>query len=135
MRYLAMNMPSCENCGADLGESFRFCPGCATPQTDEARRRLNQYINQRAQTQSSGATGESDLRKRVQHAVGYVAVVAGLTTLLSGPGVFFLLAGLLVLPPVQRTIEARLGRRLGTRPTAAGAAALIAVGAIAFVIV
>ena len=128
-------MPSCDNCGADLGESFRFCPGCATPQTDEARRRLNDYIDQRAQKQSSATGGGNDLQRRLRYAIGYVAVVAGLTTVLSGSGVFFLLAGLLVLPPVQRTIEARLGRQLGTRPTAVGAAALIAVGAILLVVV
>ena len=128
-------MPSCDNCGADLGGSFRFCPGCATPQTDEARRRLNEYIDPRAKKYSSSATGGNDLQRRFRYAIGYVAVVAGLTTLLSGSGVFFLLAGLLVLPPVQRTIETRLGRQLGTRPTAAGAAALIAVGTITLVAV
>lgn len=129
-------MPSCQNCGADLGEPYRFCPMCATPQTDEARRRLNEFIDQRAQQQSgSGAAGEDDLGRRIRYAAGYVAVVAGLATLTSGPGVFFLLAGLFVLPPVQRVIESRLGRPLGTRPTAAGAAALVAAGAAAFIIV
>ena len=129
-------MPSCQNCGADLGESYRFCPMCATPQTDEARRRLNEFIDQRAQQRSgSDATGEDALRRRIRYAVGYVAVVAGLATLTSGPGVFFLLAGLFVLPPVQRVIESRLDRPLGTRPTAAAAAALVAAGAATFIIV
>ena len=129
-------MPSCQNCGADLGPSFRFCPMCATPQTDEARRRLNDFSEQRASQRSGSDTAAGDdLRRRIRYAAGFVSVVAGLATLTAGPGVFFLLAGLFVLPPVRRTIESRLGRSVGDRPTAAAAGALVAVGAAALVAV
>ncbi|MDR9381305.1 MAG: zinc ribbon domain-containing protein [Natronomonas sp.] len=133
-------MPSCRNCGTELTESARFCPSCATPQTEEASRRLSQFIDERAQqlVDSGGsATGGSadDLRHRVQYALGYLGVVVGLSTLLAGAGVFFVLAGLFVLPPVQTLIESRLGRPIGPRPTAAATAALCVVGAVAFVAV
>lgn len=131
-------MPSCRNCGAEIKESYNFCPTCATPQNDEATRRLNAYIDDRAQKQgggSAGSMGPEDFQHRLQYAVGYVAVVAGLATLTAGAGLFFLLAGLVVLPPVQTIIETRLGRPLGNRPTAAAAGALFVVGTAAFVVV
>lgn len=144
-------MPSCRNCGTELSESVRFCPSCATPQTEEASRRLSQFIDKRArQLVDSGGPGDSGsgdggsanggstdaaLRHRVQYALGYLGVVAGLSTLLAGAGVFFLLAGLFVLPPVQALLESRLGRPIGPRPTAAATAALSIVGAAAFVAV
>ncbi|MGM0716580.1 MAG: zinc ribbon domain-containing protein [Halobacteriota archaeon] len=134
-------MPSCRNCGTDLAESARFCPSCATPQTEEASRRLSQFINERAQQSVGGDASGDDgvaadaLRHRAQYALGYLGVVAGLSTLLAGAGVFFLLAGLFVLPPVQALLESRLGRSIGPRPTAAATAALFAVGTAAFVAV
>jgi hypothetical protein len=133
-------MPSCRNCGTDLGASVRFCPSCATPQTEEASRRLSQFIDERAQqlVDSGGPTNggsTDDLRRRVQYALGYLGVVAGLSTLSAGAGVFFMLAGLFVLPPVQALIESRFGRPIGPRPTAAATAALFVVGAAAFVAV
>lgn len=124
-------MPSCRNCGTEVGESHNFCPTCATPQTDEADRRLEAYIDKRAKQR----TGGDDLLRRLQYAVGYVAIVAGLATLSAGAGLFFLLAGLVVLPPVREAVESRLGRSLPERPTAAAAGALVVVGAAAFVIV
>jgi hypothetical protein len=133
-------MPPCRNCGTELAESVRFCPSCATPQNEEASRRLSQFIDKRAQqlVDSGGsATGGStdDLRHRVQYALGYFGVVVGLSTLSAGAGVFFVLAGLFVLPPVQTLIESRLGRPIGPRPTAAATAALFLVGTAAFVAV
>jgi hypothetical protein len=133
-------MPSCRNCGTEVGDSYNFCPTCATPQNDEARRRLDEFIDQRARQQSGGnASISGDLRSRVQYAIGYVAIVAGLMTLTAGAGLFFLLAGLVVLPPVQTAlesvIESQLGRQFGHRPTAAAAGALFVVGAATFVIV
>jgi hypothetical protein len=134
-------MPSCRNCGTNVGSSDNFCPNCATPQNDEASRRLNEYIDRRAQ-QLAGSGGRggsssdgSDLQGRVQYAIGYLAIVVGVATLIDGPGLFFLAAGLFVLPPVQRLIETRLGRPLGTRPTAAAVTALSVLGAAAFVVV
>ncbi len=128
-------MPSCRNCGTEVGQSYNFCPTCATPQTDEANRRLETYINERAKQRTGGGAGADDLRRRLQYAVGYVAIVAGLATLFTGAGLFFLLAGLVVLPPVRGAVESRLGRPLPERPTAAAAGALFVVGAAAFVIV
>ena len=131
-------MPSCRNCGTSVGRSDNFCPNCATPQNDEASRRLNEYIDRRArQLAGSGGSGSdgSDLQGRIQYAIGYLAIVVGAATLIDGPGLFFLAAGLFVLPPVQRLIETRLGRPLGTRPTAAAATALSVLGAAAFVVV
>lgn len=129
-------MPSCRNCGTDVGASHNFCPTCATPQNDEASQRLDEFIDQRARQQSGGnASVSGDLRSRVQYALGYVAIVAGLMTLTAGAGLFFLLAGLVVLPPIQTLIESQLGRQLGDRPTAAAAGALFVVGAATFVIV
>jgi hypothetical protein len=128
-------MPSCRNCGTGVKDSDNFCPTCATPQNDEASRRLNEYIDKRARGLGGGGHGPDGLRRRLQYAVGYVALVAGLTTLTAGAGVFFLLAGLVVLPPVQSLAETQLGRPLGDRPTAAAAGALFVVGTAAFVFV
>ncbi len=128
-------MPSCRNCGTEVGQGHNFCPTCATPQTDEANRRLEAYIDERAEQRTGGGSGPADLRRRLQYAVGYVAVVAGLATLSAGAGLFFLLAGLVVLPPVRTAVESQLGRPLPDRPTAAAAGALFVVGAAAFVIV
>jgi len=129
-------MPSCRNCGTDLDDSYNFCPVCATPQTEEADRRLNEFIDRRArQLGDGGSAGGNALRTRLQYAVGYLAIVAGLATLTAGAGLFFLLAGLFVLPPVQGLLESRLGRSIGTRPTAAATAALFIVGAAAFLVV
>jgi len=131
-------MPSCRNCGTSVGESDNFCPVCATPQTDEADRRLDEFIEKRARQLdggSGGSAGDASLRNRLQYALGYLGVVAGLATLTAGAGLFFLLAGLFVLPPVQRLIESQLGRPIGVRPTAAATAALFVVGAAAFVVV
>jgi hypothetical protein len=129
-------MPSCRNCGTELGGSDNFCPNCATPQTDEASRRLNAYIEKRAERISAAGSGSrADLRRRLQYAIGYLAVVVGFATLTAVSGLFFLLAGLFVLPPVQDLLETRLGRPIGTRPTAAAAGALSVVGAASFVVV
>ena len=131
-------MQSCRNCGTDLGQSDNFCPNCATPQNDEASRRLGEYIDRRAK-RTAGSTGSGSgggaLRTRLQYALGYLGVVAGLATLTDVAGVFFLLAGVFVLPPVQRVLESRLGRPIGVRPTAAATAALFVVGAAAFAVV
>ena len=127
-------MPSCRNCGTEVRDSHNFCPTCATPQNDEASRRLNEYIDKRAR-ELGGGHGPDDLRRRLQYAVGYVAIVAGLTTLTAGSGIFFVLAGLVVLPPVRAAIESQVGRSFGDRPTAAAAAALFVVGAATFVFV
>lgn len=131
-------MPSCRNCGTDLGQSDNFCSNCATPQNDEASRRLSEYIDRRARQVGGGAGSDSaagTLRNRLQYALGYLGVVAGLATLTDVAGAFFLVAGVFVLPPVQRTIESRLGRPIGVRPTAAATAALFVVGAAAFAVV
>ncbi len=131
-------MPSCRNCGTEVGKSYNFCPTCATPQTDEAGRRLTEYIDKRAGQRDRGNVGllePDDLRYRLQYALGYVAIVAGLTTLTAGAGLFFLLAGLVALPPVQTIIESRLGRPLGDRPTAAAVGGLFVGGAATFVVV
>ena len=128
-------MPSCRNCGTEVGESHNFCPTCATPQTDEAEHRLEGYIDERAKQRTDGGSGGADLRRRVQYAVAYVAIVAGLATLSAGAGLFFLLAGLVVLPPVRTAIESQLGRPLPERPTAAAAGALVVVGTAAFLVV
>lgn len=127
-------MPSCRNCGTEIGESYNFCPTCATPQTDEANRRLNEYIDKRARNQRAN-TGSDDLRRRLQYAIGYVAIVAGLTTLTAGAGLFFVLAGLVLLPPVRGAVESQLGRPLGDRPTAVAAGVLFVVGTATFVVV
>lgn len=127
-------MPSCRNCGTDLDQTDNFCPNCATPQNDEASRRLGEYIDRRAR-QIGGGSGDGALRNRLQYALGYLGVVAGLATLTDVAGAFFLVAGIFVLPPVQRAIESRLGRPIGVRPTVAATAALFVVGAAAFAVV
>lgn len=131
-------MPSCRNCGTTLGQSDNFCSNCATPQNEEASRRLGEYIDRRAQQTSGGGgsgSGDGTLRTRLQYALGYLGVVAGLATLTDIAGVFFLVAGIFVLPPVQAAIESRLGRPIGARPTAVATAALFVVGAAAFAVV
>ena len=131
-------MPSCRNCGTDLGQSDNFCSNCATPQNDEASRRLDEYIDRRARQVGGGVgsdSGSGTLRSRLQYALGYLGVVAGLATLTDVAGVFFLLAGIFVLPPVQAAIESRLGRPIGVRPTAAATTVLFVAGAAAFAVV
>ena len=80
-------------------------------------------------------SGDGALRPRLQYALGYLGVVAGLATLTDVAGAFFLVAGIFVLPPVQTAIESRLGRPIGVRPTAAATAALFVAGAAAFAVV
>lgn len=126
-------MAECRHCGASLQSPYRFCPMCATPQTDEARSRFRAYIQQQATT-AGGGSGDS-LEHRIRYAVGYVAVVAGLATLLDVAGFFFLLAGLAVLPPVQALVEDRIDQPLGVKPTAGAAGALVVVGALVLVLV
>jgi hypothetical protein len=132
-------MPSCRNCGTTVGDSDNFCPHCATPQTDEADRRLSGFIDERATQLGTGAGGSGggggNLRHRLQYALGYLAVVVGLSTLTAGSGVFFLLAGLVVLPPIQDVLESRLGKPIGSRPTAVAVTALSVLGAATFIVV
>lgn len=127
-------MPECRNCGASLDSSFRFCPMCMTPQTDKAKKRLRQYVQQRA-GKSGGNAASDSLQRRIRYAVGYVAIVAGLATLLDIAGVFFLLAGVAVLPPIQRVIEAQLDQSIGLKPTVGAAGALSVLGALVLVFV
>jgi hypothetical protein len=128
-------MSSCQNCGTDLGASDNFCPNCATPQNDEASRRLDAYIDKRAKVISGTGGLGGGLRNRLQYAIGHFAVVVGLATLSAGAGIFFVLAGLFILPPIRELLETRLGRSIGTRPTAAAAGVLSVVGAASFVLV
>ena len=127
-------MPSCRNCGTNLGESDNFCSNCATPQNEEASRRLNEYVRTQASRTGHGGSG-GGFRGRLRYALGYLGVVVGLATLTAGPGLFFLLAGLFVLPATGELLESRLGRPLGPRPTAAAATAFVVIGAAAFVVV
>lgn len=120
-------MPTCRNCGADIDSSYRFCPMCATPQTDEAARRLELYVEKQA---TAGAADSTTLGRRVSYAVGFVSVVAGIATLTDVGGVFFVLAGLLVLPPVRTAVERRLDQQFGTVPAFGAAVALIALGSV-----
>ena len=128
-------MPSCRNCGTTVGGSDNFCSNCATPQNEEASRRLGEYIRHRAQRLDHGGSGGDGIQRRLRYALGYLAIVAGLATLIAGPGLFFVLAGLFVLPATGELLESRLGRPLGPRPTAAAATALVVIGAAAFVVV
>lgn len=131
-------MPSCRNCETNLGQSDNFCSNCATPQNEEASRRLSEHIDRRARQPSGGGgsgSGDGTLRARLQYALGYLGVVAGLATLTDIAGVFFFIAGVFVLPPVQAAIESRLGRPIGVRPTAVATAALFVIGAAAFAVV
>lgn len=128
-------MAECRHCGAELQSPYRFCPMCATPQTDEARTRFRAYVQQQANNLgASGALADS-LEHRIRYAAGYVAVVAGLATLLDVAGFFFLLAGLAVLPPVQGVVEEQLDRPIGPKPTAGAAGALVVLGALVLVVV
>lgn len=127
-------MAECRHCGAELQSPYRFCPMCATPQTDEARTRFRAYIQQQANEFGAGGVADS-LEHRVRYAAGYVAVVAGLATLLDVAGLFFLLAGLAVLPPVQAIVEEQLDQPIGSKPTAGAAGALVLLGALVLVVV
>lgn len=128
-------MAECRHCGASLQSPYRFCPMCATPQTDEARTRFKAYIQQQARNFGRGGAAVDDLERRVRYAAGYVAVVAGLATLFDVGGLFFLLAGLALLPPVQGLLEEQIDRPLGTRPTVGAAGALVLLGALVLVFV
>lgn len=129
-------MPSCGNCGTTFGDSANFCPNCATPQNDEARKRFEDFIDKRASKKVGGSGGtRRALLRRVRYTIGYVAIVAGLSTLLEGAGLFFLLAGLSVLPPMQQLVENQLGRSIGIRPPVAVATVLSVVGTATFFVV
>lgn len=133
-------MPDCGNCGAALDDSYRFCPSCAKPQTDEARKRFNGYIEKAAERRlDESDTGGGSLETRLSYAVGYVSIVAGLATLLELAGVFFLVAGLLVLPPVrgqlEELVDRKLDRTLDPRPVFGGVGGLILLGAVVLVFV
>lgn len=109
---------------------------CMTPQTDEAKKRLTEYVEQQASKGGGGGGGATDsLQRRVRYAVGYVAIVAGLATLLQIAGVFFVLAGVAVLPPVQKVLEAQIDQPVGLKPTVGAAGALSVLGALVLVFV
>lgn len=127
-------MAECRHCGASLRSPYRFCPMCATPQTDEATTRFRAYIQQQARNLGPGGAGDG-LERRVRYAVGYVAVVAGLATLFDVAGLFFLLAGVALLPPIQAIVEGRIDQPIGPKPTAGAAGALVLLGALVLVFV
>lgn len=128
-------MAECRHCGAELQSPYRFCPMCATPQTDEARTRFRAYVQQQANNLGASGALPDSLEHRIRYAAGYVAVVAGLATLLDVAGFFFLLAGLAVLPPVQGVVEEQLDRPIGPKPTAGAAGALVVLGALVLMVV
>lgn len=104
------SMPECSNCGSLIEASDNFCSNCGKPQNEAARERLTKTIEKRAneQASSSGSTSQRDeLISRVGYALGFVFVLSGLSVLPSVAGVFFLLGGVLLFPPV-RLLTARV---------------------------
>lgn len=121
-------MTECRHCGVSLQSSYRFRPTCATPQTGETRTRFRAYTRQ--QTGIFGGFAAGSIEYRLRYAAGNVAIVAGLATPLDVGGLFFLLAGLAVLPPVRWFLEERIDQQTGAKPTAG---AVSAVGALVLV--
>ena len=129
------SMPECSNCGAQVDESDNFCSNCGEPQTETARERLNKTIEKRAneQASASGSTSQRDeLISRVGYALGFVFVLSGLSVLPSVAGVFFLLGGVLLFPPIRLLTARVFGSPLKIEAMAVLAGVFVLLGTLLF---
>jgi hypothetical protein len=127
-------MPECTNCGNQVEESDNFCSNCGEPQNATAQNRLDQKITKRANQQagSSQSTSQRSQRdeiiERVSYAVGFIFVVSAISVLPSLGGVFTLLGGILLFPPVRQLSARVFGSPLKVEFNAAVAVVLMLLG-------
>jgi len=127
-------MPECTNCGNQVEESDNFCSNCGEPQNSTAQNRLDQKITKRANQQagSSQSTSQRSQRdeiiERVSYAVGFIFVVSAISVLPSLGGVFTLLGGILLFPPVRQLSARVFGSPLKVEFNAAVAVVLMLLG-------
>jgi hypothetical protein len=131
-------MPECTNCGTQVGESDNYCSNCGKPQNPTAQNRLDQKIEKRAAQQASQEAGSSqstshrsqreELIERAGYAFGFIFVVSAVSVLPSPGGVFTLLGGLLLFPPVRQLSARVFGSPLKAEFNAAVAVVLMLIG-------
>ena len=127
-------MPECTNCGNQVEESDNFCSNCGEPQNATAQNRLDQKITKRANQQagSSQSTSQRSQRdeiiERVSYAVGFIFVVSAISVPPSLGGVFTLLGGILLFPPVRQLSARVFGSPLKVEFNAAVAVVLMLLG-------
>ncbi len=131
-------MPECTNCGTQVGESDNYCSNCGKPQNPTAQNRLDQKIEKRAAQQATQQTGSSqstsqrspreELIERAGYAFGFIFVVSAVSVLPSPGGVFTLLGGLLLFPPVRQLSARVFGSPLKTEFNAAVAVVFMLIG-------
>lgn len=129
------SMPECTKCGSSVTESDNFCSNCGEPQNEKAHQQLTKRVNKRAKQQSgpSGSTSQrEELITRVGYALAFVFVLSGISVLPAIAGVFFLVGGLLLFPPV-RLLTARLfGSPLKFEAIAVLAGLFVLIGTLLF---
>jgi len=127
-------MPECTNCGNQVEESDNFCSNCGEPQNATAQNQLDQKIATRANQQagSSQSTSQRSQRdeiiERASYAVGFIFVVSAISVLPSLGGVFTLLGGILLFPPVRQLSARVFGSPLKVEFNAAVAVVLMILG-------
>jgi len=127
-------MPECTTCGNPVEGSDNFCSNCGEPQNATAQTRLDQKIKKQASQQAGpgGSTSQSSPRdeiiERVSYAFGFVFVVSAISVLPSIGGVFTLLGGILLFPPVRLLTARVFGSPLKVEFTAAVAVVLMLLG-------
>lgn len=131
-------MPECTNCGTQVGESDNYCSNCGKPQNQTAQNRLDQKITKRANQQASQQTGSSqstnqrsqreEIIERAGYAFGFIFVLSAISVLPSLGGVFTLLGGILLFPPVRQLSARVFGSPLKAEFNAAVAVVLMLIG-------
>jgi hypothetical protein len=131
-------MPECTNCGTQVGESDNYCSNCGKPQNPTAQNRLDQKITKRANQQATQQAGSSqstgqrsqreELIERAGYAFGFIFVVSAISVLPSLGGVFTLLGGILLFPPVRQLSARVFGSPLKAEFNAAVAVVLMLIG-------
>ena len=128
-------MPECTKCGAPVDDSDNFCSNCGKPQSEAGQKRLDQMIEKKAKQQSgsSGSKSQRDeLKSRVGYALGFVFVLSGISVLPSIAGVFFLLGGVLLFPPIRLLTARIFGSPLKFEAMAVLAGVFVLLGTLLF---
>ena len=136
-------MPECTNCGTQVDGSANFCPNCGEPQTEAAKTRFNQIVDKRAKqqagsmsqsaSQSTGSTSQrEEIITRVSYALGFIFVVSAVSVLPNLGGVFTLLGGILLFPPVRLLTGRLFGSPIKVEVTGSLAILLAIVGTVIF---
>lgn len=131
-------MAACRECDQSMPDESNFCPQCGAPQNEQAARALQEFTERKVHelspeeleqlmAEDQSTTGGS-LERRLRWVIGWVTVVVGLAFLPAG--VLFLLAGIWILPPIERLVRQELELELDPQLVAAGYGVGVVVGAI-----